>query len=130
MTGWIYSGNKKRHFRKLNKVLRQMNQNIKEDTLWRGRFYVKPIGHQWYRFEDGSGWNMYVVVRFIDRVSGITWDVGNDVNSFCFGAKIWRLMNEFITERAPTWSQEPRPGTAGYKEMTEKYIKEGWPHRE
>lgn len=128
MTGWIYSSNKKKHFRKLNKVLRQMNKNIKEDELWKGRFCVKSIAHQWYRFEDGSGWNMYVVIHFIDRVSGTTWDVGDDVNSFCFGAKVWWLMNKFITERTPTWYQKPRPGTKEYKEMIDKYVKEGWPY--
>lgn len=129
MTNWRYSGNKKKHFRKLNKALRQMNKNIEQDDLWRGQFYAKPIAHQWHHFEDGSGWSMWVVIRFTDRATGIIWDIADDVNSLCFGAKLWWYMNEFITERTPTWSNPSRsPYSSEYKEMIDKYVKEGWPY--
>lgn len=107
----LYSGNRKKHLRRLNKYTRQINNSIAEDELWRGRFVVRCVHTSFFQYEDKSGWELYAVLRFIDQKTGFFWEVGDFVNSFCFGSKLFWLMNEFIVERCEVWSENPRPGS-------------------
>lgn len=116
MNKWITSSNRKRHQRAINSLMRQLNNSIKSDNLWRGRFVVRQVYDQWFRYEDGSGPELYVILRFIDRKTGQYYEEGRTVNDwrFGYGSKMFWRMNDFITERCGVWNEEPRPGTAEY----------------
>lgn len=127
---WIKSRKRKVHQRKMNELMRLINKNIEQDDLWKGRYIVRQVSSQWYDYLDGSGSELWVVLRFKDRLTGYTWDTAETVNHWRWinGCHMWKVMNDFIVDRCSTWEQEPRPGTPEYKEMIDKYVREGWPH--
>lgn len=131
MTNWTYSADRKKHQRKLNKIIRDMNENLAKDELWRGRFYAKQGDYShFYRYEDGSGWELYVVIELRDRLTGQVHRIGESVNYWAMwhGSHLFWEMNSFIVERVGAWELTPKPSSAEYKEMTDRYVKEGWPH--
>ena len=60
MHTWLTSQNRKVHQRAMNKLIRDMNNNIKNDDLWLGRFYAKQIDSDWQLYKDGSGAELYI----------------------------------------------------------------------
>lgn len=111
--GWFTSKNRKRHQRAMNELMRLINQNIENDDLWRGRFYVRQVAAQWYEYEDKSGAELWVVLRFIDKATGFYWETAETVNHWRWynGIHLWRAMNDFITEKTNVWRSDPRPGS-------------------
>lgn len=130
MTNWLTSSNRKKYQRRINKIVRHMNENIAADDLWRGRFYCKQGSYCYWHGSNYDGWGLYVILELHDKFTGRVMKFGEDVNSICMwnGSKLFWQMNHFIVEECSTWEQNPRPGTQEYKEMTDKYVKEGWPH--
>lgn len=124
MKEWLTSGNRKVHQRAMNKLMRDTNENIASDELWRGRFIVRQLASQW------DGHELYTVVELIDRLTGQRACHFNSVNSWLFmnGWRMFEVMNYFITEETEVWGKDPRPGTASYREMTDFYVKKGWPY--
>lgn len=116
---WLRSSNRKVHQHRMNKLMRLMNENIASDDLWAGRYVVSQIGAQWFSYEDHSGHELWVVLRFTDRLTGRTWDQAETVNHWAFvnGHHLWEKMNTFIVEVCDTWTRDPRPGTPAYDEM-------------
>ena len=108
---WLTSKNAKVHQRRINRYMRDLNNNIKNDNLWQGRFYVHQIGRQRYNYEDGSGMELWVTLEFVDRKTGRTKQVLDTVNSWTFSGDLWIEMNNFIVEDICVWSEDPRPGT-------------------
>ena len=108
---WLTSQNRKVHQRAMNKLVRQLNENIRKDNLWKGRFYVRQIASQWHVYEDKSGAELWVVLRFIDRKTGRTYDCAETVNHFRFPSswKLWEKMNWFIVEYLEVWKENPGP---------------------
>lgn len=98
--GWLSSRNRKRQQRAMNHIMRLLNENIINDDLWKGRFYVRQVGAQWHEYEDKSGADLFVVLRFYDKETGITRDVAGTVNHWRYinGSRLWREMNDFIVE--------------------------------
>lgn len=111
--GWLTSKNRKRHQRAMNELMRLMNQNIENDDLWKGRFYVRQVAAQWYEYEDKSGAELWVVLRFIDKKTGFYWETAETVNHWRWvnGNRLWWAMNDFIVEKTNVWSEDPRPGS-------------------
>lgn len=104
---WLTSKNRKVHQRAMNKLVRQMNNGIHNDNLWLGRFYAKQIDSSWHLYEDGSGAELYVRLKFIDRKTGITYDTSwETVNHWRFGAYLYWEMNNFIVEKCDVWRKE------------------------
>lgn len=117
---WLTSLNRKRHQRAMNQIIREMNKSIENDELWRGRFYARQIASQWSLYEDHSGADLWVVLRFYDRKTGFTYDYADTVNHWRYvsAGRLWWTMNEFIVERTGVWDENPRPGTEEwYKNM-------------
>ena len=58
----------KREQKKVNKWVRAFNKNLREDELWRGRFYVhqERIYH-YHTFDDGSGGILGIAFSLNDR---------------------------------------------------------------
>ena len=97
---WLTSKNRKRHQREMNKIMRELNKNIEKDNLWKGRFYVRQITSQWREYEDKSGAELYVVLQFYDKETGISKKVAGAVNAWRFfdGISLWWEMNDFIVK--------------------------------
>ena len=108
MTYWLTSHSKKRHQRAMNKLMRQLNKNIEQDDLWSGRFIVRQRDAWWQQYEDRSGWELYVTLKFIDRCTGRYFVHNNSVNHWRWGngSSLWRAMNDFIVERCNVWDEE------------------------
>ena len=107
MYTWLTSQNRKVHQRGMNKLIRDINNNIKNDDLWLGRFYAKQINSDWILYEDGSGAELYVRLRFIDRKTGVTYDTPwETVNHWRFGAHLYWEMNNFIVNKCEVWQKE------------------------
>ena len=111
MTYWLTSKNKKRHQRAINKLVREINLNLEQDELWRGRFMIRQdASPKWCRYEDGSGAELFVRLRFIDRATGnyyVKWESVNlwrGLNAYGFG--IWCVMNWLITEHWDVWQED------------------------
>lgn len=108
MKGWKYSQHRKVHQRALNKYVRAINENIKNDELWRGRFYLRQKEFYFYSYEDHSGWYGVVVLEAIDLKTGQTKEICSRVNELIMweGHDIWLFMNNFIVEDCDVWGKE------------------------
>lgn len=125
MMYWISSNNIKVHKRKVNKVIQRMNKNLREDSLWMGRFAARQTGYrQWVQYTDGSGWKYYVEIEMFDKLTKKTERFICGSNDLWWGNLLWFKMNTFITETCEAWCGDPRPGTEKYKEMINKLRKD------
>ena len=110
MYNWLTSMNKKKHQRAINRVVRNFNKQLELDDLWLGRFVVRQYedSPQWRRYEDGSGAELYVKLKFIDRATGRYYVGKHTVNEWLNfnGARIWRIMNWLITEHWNVWQED------------------------
>ena len=105
---WLTSKDRKRHQRAMNDIMRQINRNVENDPLWKGRFYVRQIASQWSEYEDKSGAELWVVLRFYDKKTCITKEVAETVNHWRYfnGSHMWWAMNNFIVEDVKVWDEE------------------------
>lgn len=111
MAYWLTSKNKKRHQRAINKLVRAFNRQLEQDDLWLGRFMVRQIySPQWYYYEDGSGAELFVHLKFIDRATGRYWIAAHDVNHWRSfhgnGYRLWETMNWLITQHWDVWQED------------------------
>ena len=110
MYHWLTSMNKKKHQRAINKLVRAFNKQLELDDLWLGRFAVRQYesSPQWCRYEDGSGAELYVKLKFIDRATGRYYVGNHTVNEWrnFNGAHIWRIMNWLIIEHWNVWQED------------------------
>lgn len=106
--GWKTSANRREHQRALNRAMRRVNKAIEEDSLWRGRFVVRQKDAQFYRYEDKSGYEMYITLEFRDKKNGAIYEFCDCANSLLMwsGSKIFYEMNRFITEIDDVWVLE------------------------
>ena len=105
---WMYSFNRKKHQRHMNKYVRAINKNIENDDLWRGRFYVRQVDSPYfYVYEDGSGASLERIHLVItDRATGNTYDGWDSVNGWCHwnGSRLWQWVNTAIVEHFDVWN--------------------------
>ena len=111
MKHWLTSTNKKRHQRAMNKLIREANKNLERDVLWCGRFMIQQIeSPQWFKYEDNSGADLYVVLKFIDKCTGHYFIKFDSVNhwrgSYGNGYHLWQAINDFIVLECNVWSEE------------------------
>lgn len=95
--------------RKLNALVRRMNDNIEKDELWKGRFFAHQIKSHWISFEDGSGGLLVARLRYVDRQTGQTLDnwISTCGSTWYDENKLFRQMNVFIVEYCCVWRVEP-----------------------
>jgi hypothetical protein len=120
--------NKKRHQREINRLVREVNKSIKKDDLWYGRFCIKQIeSPQWHVYEDKSGAEYFVHLKFIDKCTGRYCIQAETVNhwrsSFGNGWRLWEKMNWFIVNYLDVWN-EPLAKTRNYDAWREYNKKE------
>lgn len=134
MDDWICSQDRKVHQRKLNRLIRELNKNIREDDWWEGRFFVRQYSAEFYRYEDHSGGELYVYLRFYDKKDMKYQEFYGDSCALCHwhGSRLWMTMNHFITEISSTWKTDVSPkdqDKSDYINKTEdEVIKEATPY--
>ena len=110
MYHWLTSMNKNKHQRAINRAVRSFNKQLEQDNLWLGRFIVRQYedSPQWRKYEDNSGAELWVKLKFIDRATGRYYVENHTVNKWCNfnGARIWRIMNWLITEHWNVWQED------------------------
>ena len=110
MKYWLTSKSKKRHQRAMNRLVRSFNKALEQDDLWCGRFVIRQVyAPQWYRYEDGSGAEYFVHLKFIDRCTGRYYIAADQVNCWrglcANGYKLWEKINWLITEHWDIWDE-------------------------
>lgn len=113
MNGWMTSFNRKKHQRRMNKYVRELNKNIANDDLWRGRFVIHQEGNPgFYIYEDKSGAEMpHVHLVITDLKTGERYDRWSTDNDWCHfnGSRIWEFANKAITEIFDVWRKNNDP---------------------
>lgn len=102
---------------KVNSLVAKYNKSLMEDKLWLGRFYVRQLRRDVYKFKDGSG----VVVSFLfelgDKKTGIRdlccldnyeLHIGR-MDKAASGWKLGAAINDFIIKKVQVWEEQPRP---------------------
>lgn len=106
------SKERKKYQRKINKAVREVNESIRLDDLWKSRFFIRQVeSPQWYRYEDGSGGELFVCLRFYDKATKKYKDVFGNSYEWASGNG-WYLfweMNRFIVEDCKVWDENPCP---------------------
>ena len=113
MNGWMTSFNRKKHQRRMNKYVREINKNIANDDLWRGRFVIRQKDNPgFYIYDDKSGAVMpHVHLVITDLKTGERYDKWDSDNGWCHfnGAHIWEFANRAITEIFGVWYVQDDP---------------------
>ena len=117
----MYSMNRKKHQRAVNRIVRGLNKSIENDDLWRGRFVCRQKEACFAIYEDYSGATLIVRLRFYDKKTGITADYFTDseVLTGLFGAnRLFWEMNDFIVNTCDVWRKEdPRQDKTDYRKI-------------
>lgn len=109
----------KNFHKKIVKRLQMMNDGIRKDELWLGRFEVREAQQFYFRFEDGSGYEAWYTLEVVDKKTGKTArkvidthfgiKCDNKTSLRFFGHKLWAFVNDFIIEDVKVWEEEPAP---------------------
>lgn len=115
---WMTSQKRKVYKRAVNKVFRCINDSIKNDSLWRGRFIAIQDG-VWFTPGDTECPDYLVRYHFRDlktnQESHCFWKSANEI---CFfnGSKLFWEMNDFIVKECNAWGvDDPRLDTKIYR---------------
>ena len=86
--------------RKIMDCIRAMNTNIKNDNLWRGRFYINCNTIDYRTYNDGIIY-AYIRMTVIDKKTGITAaTVMSDSDCTFFGGyNFWHWVNDFVCQQ-------------------------------
>ena len=108
---------RKKQQRKLNKTIKEVNQRMKDDSLWRGRFQIKQLRSDYRPFpRDYLDYgDFYVELEFVDKRTGKTKRNWYHPLSL-FKNNIYMRLNDFIVSYCDVWSEKPSP-----YEQTEVY---------
>ena len=99
---------RKKYQRYINKIVRKLNKNIKDDWVWNGRFTISQKQSKFYTYYDGSGAQLYVLLECKDNKTNKTatsWFV----TGLFVESKIWDWVNDCIIEHFDVWSENPDP---------------------
>lgn len=108
----------RRVMRKVTREIRNLNEDIKNDPMWKGRFYADSISVNYERYEDKSGVICYYDIALVDKQTGKAALYRTNTASLNFFAgKLWWAMNDFIVERIKVWDEKPT------RETTKDYTK-------
>lgn len=99
---------RKKYQRYINRIIRQLNKNIKNDWVWNARFTVRQKQSKFYTYSDGSGAQLCVLLECKDnkthKITQSWFETGLFVES-----KIWYWANQCIVEIFNVWAEKPNP---------------------
>lgn len=101
--------NRKKRQRRFVHYLRQINDNVKNDDLWLGRFEMRQVDAEWIsenikrfttdgrEFRDTYG-TLIAKVRITDKLTGKAEEhvVNTNITDILEGYDLWEFMNDFI----------------------------------
>lgn len=101
--------NRKKRQRRFVRYLRQINKNVMDDDLWRGRFEMRQVDAEWIthgfrgitsdgrEFFDPYG-TLIAKVKITDKLTGKTEEyiVNTNITDRLEGYDLWEFMNDFI----------------------------------
>ena len=110
--------NRKKRQRRFVHYLRQINDNVKNDDLWRGRFEMRQVDAEWIsenikrfttdgrEFRDTYG-TLIAKVRITDKLTGKAEEhvVNTNITDILKGYDLWEFMNDFINSIPETIQQ-------------------------
>ena len=101
--------NRKKRQRRFVRYLRQINKNVMDDDLWRGRFEMRQVGAEWithgFRGITSDGREFFdpygiliAKVKIKDKLTGKTEEyvVNTNITDRLEGYDLWEFMNNFI----------------------------------
>lgn len=101
--------NRKKRQRRFVRYLRQINKNVMDDDLWRGRFEMRQVDAEWlthsFRGITSDGREFFdpygvliAKVKIKDKLTGKTEEyvVNTNITDRLEGYDLWRFMNDFI----------------------------------
>ena len=101
--------NRKKRQRRFVHYLRQINDNVKNDDLWRGRFEMRQVDAEWithgFRGITSDGREFFdpygiliAKVKIKDKLTGKTEEyvVNTNITDILEGYDLWEFMNDFI----------------------------------
>ena len=101
--------NRKKRQRRFVRYLRQINKNVMDDDLWRGRFEMRQVGAEWvmdgFRGITSDGREFFdpygiliAKVKIKDKLTGKTEEyvVNTNITDRLEGYDLWEFMNDFI----------------------------------
>lgn len=101
--------NRKKRQRRFVRYLRQINKNVMDDNLWRGRFEMRQVDAEWITHsfrgitsDDREFFDPYGIliakVRITDKLTGKTEEyvVNTNITDRLEGCDLWEFMNDFI----------------------------------
>lgn len=102
--------------RRVNALIKRQNKALAEDELWLGRFYIRQLRRDVYKFEDGSGACVSFLFEMADKKTGKR-DIVRLSNyelrvAFKRGEGSWKLfeaLNDFIIKKIDVWHEDPAP---------------------
>ena len=107
---------RKKYQRYINKIVRDLNKNIKDDWVWNGRFTICQKQSRFHTYYDNSGAQLYVLLECKDNKTNkivTSWfETGLFVES-----KIWCWVNQCVIEDFNVWAEDPNP----YEQAKSRY---------
>lgn len=110
--------NRKKRQRRFVRYLRQINKNVMDDDLWRGRFEMRQVDAEWithgFRGITSDGREFFdpygiliAKVRITDKLTGKTEEyvVNTNITDRLEGYDLWEFMNDFINSIPETIQQ-------------------------
>lgn len=101
--------NRKKRQHRFVRYLRQINKNVMDDDLWRGRFEMRQVDAEWithgFRGITSDGREFFdpygiliAKVRITDKLTGKTEEyvVNTNITDRLEGYDLWEFMNDFI----------------------------------
>ena len=102
--------------RRVNALIKRQNKALAEDELWLGRFYIRQLHRDIWKFEDGSGAMVSFLFEMADKKTGkrdiIRLDSYELRVAFKRGGGSWKLfeaLNDFIIKKVDVWHEDPVP---------------------
>ena len=124
-----YSNNRKKQQRLLNAFVKSANKMIRDDFLWRSRFFIRQVQASFSYFSDGSGAELFVVLRVYDKKTLTYIDTLGTVSEFCFcdGYRLFLLLNkaiteEFLLDEKGKITEDPYADRIDYMQIPEEYV--------
>ena len=115
---WMTSQKRQVYKRAVNKTFRTLNDSLKEDSLWRGRFIVIQDG-AWFTSSGAECLDYFVQYHFKDlKTNQESYCFQKSANEICSfnGSKLFWEMNDFIVKDCNVWGNEdPRLDTTIYR---------------
>lgn len=106
------SQKRKVYQRAINHLMRDINKNVYNDPMWKGRYVVRQYKAWWRPYpEEPDYYVFYTQFIFYDKKTRKTYLTSiKSANDWLFarGYKLWREMNDFILN-SEVWQENPRP---------------------